>query len=974
MKHILLLLICLSSIFAFGQSGGPTYPIGLLRGNNSFEGGSADSVNVRCKIRGVVYGNNFRASSNGLTFSLRDASGWIGLFKDNSDFGLGLQEGDSIRAIGIINAFNGLSQMTLDSVKLISRNRPLVAPVVVTTLNESTESKLVKLEGWQWVNPSQWTPGAGSGFTVQAFKGTDTLDIRIDNDCPWFNQPAPTGILDIIGLGGQFDPSVPRNSGYQLLPRRLSDIYAQGSLLQARFPNGFGSVAEGSGSIQIPVNLNIASSAPVAVQIFVKSASATSGQDYSFLSPTVLNFGPFQTENSFPVTIINNLVPELPESITFVIRPGNGFSGTLIGADSLFTLTISDDDGGGNLIPTYQIGTVRGNNSAGGGGLPDSLQVYAKLRGVVYGSNLLALQNGFLFTLRDQTSGIGIRSSIPLVSNLNEGDSVIVIGRIGHQNGLAMVLVDSMRRFATGRPLKTPTVVNQVNEGTESDLIKVQGFQLVNPAEWTTGVGINGFSARIFKGTDTLLMRVSSSLALYNEPPPTGLFNLTGLGWQSDPFAPFTTGYQIMPRGGIDLQLLSGNPTIRFAQNGVPANEGAGTLIIPISLNSAPANLVGARVVVKGGTALVGQDFILSSNPNVQISSGTTSVAFNVTLIDDASQESDETIILVLRQPNGCTIGSDSIFTITITDNDQPGAFIPTYPIGLLRGNNSIEGGVADSLGVLCKVNGKLYGINLRGVNNGIQFAIRDATGGINIFRSSSNFGLNLQEGDSVRAIGRVNQFNGLSQINVDSVVVLATGRPLSEPLLVDSLSENTESNLVRLSGFSIVNPAQWTTGTGTGFTVQISNGVRTIDMRIDNDCELFNLPVPNGFIISITGIGGQFDGSIPRNQGYQLLPRRSADIETEVSTKAPEGKNPFVWYPNPGQGNVRLMVPIEMEDKNLSIKVVSPNGKTLMEMEGKAGEISSAISEILPNQANGLYLFRMSLEGKTWNNRWIKL
>jgi hypothetical protein len=103
-------------------------------------------------------------------------------------------------------------------------------------------------------------------------------------------------------------------------------------------------------------------------------------------------------------------------------------------------------------------------------------------------------------------------------------------------------------------------------------------------------------------------------------------------------------------------------------------------------------------------------------------------------------------------------------------------------------------------------------------------------------------------------------------------------------------------------------------------------------------------------------------------------LPRRSADIETEVSTKAPEGKNPFVWYPNPGQGNVRLMVPIEMEDKNLSIKVVSPNGKTLMEMEGKAGEISSAISEILPNQANGLYLFRMSLEGKTWNNRWIKL
>jgi hypothetical protein len=81
------------------------------------------------------------------------------------------------------------------------------------------------------VNPAAWTTGTGaSGFTVRVFKGLDTTDVRIDNDCPLYNQPAPTGTFDIMGMGSQFVSGNPAPvapfpaSGYQLIPRRVSDL------------------------------------------------------------------------------------------------------------------------------------------------------------------------------------------------------------------------------------------------------------------------------------------------------------------------------------------------------------------------------------------------------------------------------------------------------------------------------------------------------------------------------------------------------------------------------------------------------------------------------------------------------------------------------------------------------------------------------------------------------------------------------
>jgi DNA/RNA endonuclease YhcR with UshA esterase domain len=973
MKILQILFLTLFSLSAFAQSGGPTYSIATIRGNNAVDGGVADSVNIKCKVVGVVYGNNFRASNNGIQFSLRDATGSIGLFKDATNFGLNLQEGDSIRAIGKVTAFNGLSQIDLDSVKVLGTNRPLKQPEVITSLNEATESKLVKLVGWQILNPAFWTTGQGSGFTVRVYKATDTMDLRIDNDCPWFNQPVPTGVLDIIGIGGQFDGSVPRNSGYQFLPRRLADIYAQGTTVKAFFPSNTIATSEAGGSVSVPVNLNIVSTASISFRAFVKSAQATAGTDYTFSNPATLTFAPGQTTGSFSVTILDDATPELPESITLVLRRGIGMPDGLIGNDSILELNIIDNDGGAGLIKTYSIGTVRGNNSLGGGGLPDSLGKFCRLRGVVYGQNLRGAQPGHQFTMRDNTGGIGLFTTNTLFPDLAEGDSVSAVGKIEHFQGYAIIRVDSMRRIAVGRPLKTPTVITGLNEQTESDLIRLLGFQLVNPAEWTTGVGTSGFTARIFKGNDTINLRVDNNLSLFFDPAPVGVFNVTGLGSQFDSNSPYTSGYEIMPRGSGDIQLVSSNPQAIFSQTVVSGNESAGVIQVPVKLLGASANPIQVRLVIKGGTASTGADFVITSSPTLTFAPGVVTGSTSITILDDATQETDETIILALRSINGSLIGADSIFTITITDNDQPGAFVPTYNIGTIRGNNSIEGGVADSLNVSCKIQGTLYGYNLRGLNNGIQFTIKDATGGINIFKSSVNFGLTLQEGDSIRAIGKVNQFNGLSQLNLDSVFVLATGRPLQTSVPVDSLSELTESNLVTITGFQIVNPAQWATGIGTGFTVQVSNGTRNIDLRIDNDCELFNQPVPTTQIISITGVGGQFDSSIPRNSGFQLLPRKASDIVLNTSVSTAEKRNRLTFFPNPTTGAVRLLIPHELKSVSGELHLYNSQGKEIMVSMGDSDVWNKEVSTYLSSAPAGIFMAKIKVGNDSFQSTLIK-
>jgi len=312
-------------------------------------------------------------------------------------------------------------------------------------------------------------------------------------------------------------------------------------------------------------------------------------------------------------------------------------------------------------------------------------------------------------------------------------------------------------------------------------------------------------------------------------------------------------------------------PFLNFASGTLDVEENAGTLNIGVGLSNSNGTAVDVDVTYLGGTATNVDDFMHTLPTTLSFSGAMDeSMTFSIDIVDDADVEGAETIILALANATGGAVTDVDTLTITIGASD---AGIPTYPIGDI--NNVDLVGVADSIGVECKIVGTVYGVNLR--PGGLQFTMHDGTGGIGVFNGTGDLGYTVQEGDEIRMIGSISQFSGLTQMNPDSIVFISAGNPLNDPIVITVQGESDESELVRLECVSLDDPSQWSPG-GAGFNVDVSNANGSYVLRIDADVDLFNAPAPTG-LFTVTGIGGQFDNSSPFDSGYQILPRYVADI-----------------------------------------------------------------------------------------------
>ena len=270
--------------------------------------------------------------------------------------------------------------------------------------------------------------------------------------------------------------------------------------------------------------------------------------------------------------------------------------------------------------------------------------------------------------------------------------------------------------------------------------------------------------------------------------------------------------------------------------------------------------------------------------------------------------------------------------------------------------------GVADSLGIEVQVTGVVHGVDLRG-GDGVQFTLHDGTDGIGVF-NFDNASYEVTEGDQLTLRGTVNQFNGLTQINPDTIIFVSANNPLVGPVVVNVLDESTESELVTLEGVTFVDISEWT-GTGSGFNVRVTNGTDTFLVRIDNDVDLYNAPAPDpNQLYSITGIGGQFDNSLPYDDGYQLLPRYAEDIDFVESTENAFRTGALRNFPNPASHTVRIEGDRIME----SVELYDLNGKLQRRVNCAATQTDIDVTMLPP----GMYLLRVTAERQTHLTRLI--
>lgn len=110
-------------------------------------------------------------------------------------------------------------------------------------------------------------------------------------------------------------------------------------------------------------------------------------------------------------------------------------------------------------------------------------------------------------------------------------------------------------------------------------------------------------------------------------------------------------------------------PSVQFNLASSTANESVGTAFIVVTLTGTSAFTVTVPYTV-GGTATNPADHNLS-NGTITITTGNASTLVSFTVVDDAVTEGSETVTLTMGAPTNATLGSPSVHTLTINDNDR---------------------------------------------------------------------------------------------------------------------------------------------------------------------------------------------------------------------------------------------------------------------------------------------------------------
>ena len=535
--------------------------------------------------------------------------------------------------------------------------------------------------------------------------------------------------------------------------------------------------------------------------------------------------------------------------------------------------------GGGTTGPVVRtIGSIRGVNNDG---VADSLAAVVRLRGVVSSVDFRA--GGYSFHLQDATGGIVVFRSADLSNYTSplRGDSLEVFGVLGQFNGLLQLVPDTIHLRAQNRPLPIPLVVTSLTEANEGKIVRMNGLTVTTwPSTWSG----SGQNITLSDGTNSIALRVVPLSGVWNRPQPTGTIDVIGGLQQFDNSLPYTSGYQIFPRDTNDIiPVVAVNPTIRFVGSSATKLEGAVTQTVKMYVQP---HLMMAGSVSLSATA--GTGFVFGSDATttpalsagtltIPVPSMTDTVSFTINVLDDNLIEGPESAVFAIASASmGLSIGVPNSFTFTIADND---VFIPTYTLPQVKGVNAQF--LPDSSGKMCKLVGTVLGVNTQtfATTGNLGFTIHDGSVGFGVFGAGTkNLGYTVNEGDVIRVIGVIGHFNGLAQINADSIVVISTNGALPSPVVITDMNESTESQLIRMNNVYVINSTQWTNA-GSGFSVNVTNGPDTIQLRIDADVsDVYSAPCPVG-TFDVVGIGGQFDNSAPHNSGYQFLPRRLADF-----------------------------------------------------------------------------------------------
>jgi len=302
---------------------------------------------------------------------------------------------------------------------------------------------------------------------------------------------------------------------------------------------------------------------------------------------------------------------------------------------------------------------------------------------------------------------------------------------------------------------------------------------------------------------------------------------------------------------------------------------------------------------------------------------------------------------------------------------NSPGEYLPpmSEPIPIARLRENWSNGVPSRFGQMNLVIQGVVTVATEFGSPGPGF-LQDSTGGVAIF--GEEFVKAAFPGFEMRVTGAVDFFNGLTEVTPFWVERVAPTRPQPTPIAVTTHElavngEHYEGSLVRVSGVRLSGNFP---PLDTDANLSIDDGSGPCTLRIDKDTDIDGTPTPQGKV-NIIGVVGQFDLAPPYNDGYQLMPRKRADI-TVVSGvgEVDSGEIPLRYalhqnHPNPF--NSRTVIRYELPRPGwVSLRIYDLLGREVRSLinEDKPAGFHQVAWDGKDNQGqdmpSGIYLYRL--------------
>jgi alkaline phosphatase len=149
-------------------------------------------------------------------------------------------------------------------------------------------------------------------------------------------------------------------------------------------------------------------------------------------------------------------------------------------------------------------------------------------------------------------------------------------------------------------------------------------------------------------------------------------------------------------------------PTVSFNLSTSSGSEATTPANLAVSLSASSSSTVTVNYAVTGGTATSGSDYTIAAGP-LTFDPGQTTRSINLTIINDALAEGNETVQITLSNPTNATLGANVVHTYTINDNDSggDGGLVVAYGFGEGSGTTTQDSSGNDNDGTL--INGPVW-------------------------------------------------------------------------------------------------------------------------------------------------------------------------------------------------------------------------------------------------------------------------